>query len=1136
LDENKIFLNKETYFEKYLSDSNRFKNIIVDDRKYYFTPKMTYNFFKSMLHVKTIDDIYVPLNNTHSWDNLVDGNKQIFIDKMNFKNIETWFDISKNIRNLYKFKQKDERTEEIQKELINCIINTDWITKIIFECLTYNGILTFIKYNPQVTDDKILPNKNKFYPQWEKHLMNNVNLEPYKDAYHFLDNKKLGLHSGLVDMIKKSKWYTNFGADWIAQIQIFHHFINQRIMFVTGSTGAGKSTVYPFMMLYATKIINYKNNGKVFCTQPRIQPTVDNISRIAEQLGIPIKPLKEKTEKTKDKIDNLVKNICKNTADEKWLKSNIYYCQFKYKDDELTDDLYHPTLRLMTDGLLYSTIKNNYIFKKNNSDGNTFLKSNLFDVLLVDESHEHNPYMDMILTLCKFALYINNEITLGIISATMDDDESTYRVYYNSIDDNWKAPLKLDNYSLNVNKHNVIYTRGRIDRRIHLSVPFGGMNFDVKIIDNVKKTELEIVQDILSTSKKGDILIFKPGSAEITELVKLLNKNTPSNVLAIPFYKDIPKEILDNIVKKIQEPNIRKSIIYPKNYTIEQICDVPELELLPVGTYTRFIIIATNIAEASITIDTLEYMIDDGRQKIMYYNVKTAQSQLLTKFIAIPNKKQRTGRVGRSQPGTAYFTYDTTKLESKVIYKLYTDNINEIILDLLSTDDTYLFNDDINPYLASGEFDFPDYLRQQYRFYSDTHIIEMFRHPQSTSDYKNIIYPHSDGKYDLQTLIDKEGKFYIIHPNENDFKRDIDNNNTIKLDSIYENKIELMIMYFKKLGIFDINNKLTYYGQLLVNCSQLFELGLEQIFSIMDLQSFKYSVKNKKINVYRNIIWYSIFYNSQPINKINNIQTNSDFLAKIEMIPIRLLYIVDLPSIIDSLAPDLSNLMFLLKIQIDKIIQVIPQSRLGKKLNVLLLNYYTIKIKIEILEELSKPNSTILTDIKGNNKFKQSNIFKNIKMNNLLKISDSDIQIIKSLNEYEQTCFFICKNMTSQLLFKISGTPYYISYYNRNFKNIFQLSYNVNPYNPTKIYVDTNVKKEYRNNILFYLSVSDSNKIKDIMWIPTKIIYLIQKINPIQITRDAIFNKDDIIKIHGEEEANNIFKKIDIINHYIKDI
>jgi len=74
------------------------------------------------------------------------------------------------------------------------------------------------------------------------------------------------------------------------------------------------------------------------------------------------------------------------------------------------------------------------LFKKinQNTDEPTF--NNLFDIILVDESHEHNTFMDMILTLTRFSIYINNQIKLGIISATMDYDEKIYRKYFEFIE------------------------------------------------------------------------------------------------------------------------------------------------------------------------------------------------------------------------------------------------------------------------------------------------------------------------------------------------------------------------------------------------------------------------------------------------------------------------------------------------------------------------------------------------------------------------------------------------------------------------------------------------------------------------------------------------------------------------------
>jgi len=191
-----------------------------------------------------------------------------------------------------------------------------------------------------------------------------------------------------------------------------------------------------------------------------------------------------------------------------------------------------------------------------------------------------------------------------------------------------------------------------------------------------------------------------------------------------------------------------------------------------------------------------------------------------------------------------------------------------------------------------------------------------------------------------------------------------------------------------------------------------------------------------------------------------------------------------------------------------------------------------------LLEELANPQSTIIWDPKNKTKFKQGQLKKNtqliksIDMEKIPIILDSDISIIKRLNNYEQTCFFICKNMKVKLLLKITDTRYYINYFDRSYNNIFQIACGTSPYNKKKRFVYTNVDKDFRNNIIFYLSSDDSNKVSNIMWIPVKVVYLLQKISPLPI-RNSALNRDKILEIHGKEEENNILKKIDIINDYI---
>ena len=103
--------------------------------------------------------------------------------------------------------------------------------------------------------------------------------------------------------------------DWLAQINFFNHYINHQIIFVTGSTGTGKSTQVPKLIMYALKMYDYKNNGKIICTQPRIPPTENNAVRISEELGVPIR--------TKSKIFNDDVN------------TNNYYLQYKHSESTI---------------------------------------------------------------------------------------------------------------------------------------------------------------------------------------------------------------------------------------------------------------------------------------------------------------------------------------------------------------------------------------------------------------------------------------------------------------------------------------------------------------------------------------------------------------------------------------------------------------------------------------------------------------------------------------------------------------------------------------------------------------------------------------------------------------------------------
>ena len=989
LNEDKSILDENSFFDKYFLNSDVIITNSDEQKKYiYLSPKNVYNYFKSLIHMVS-NDKYIELSSYGKWDNLSFNNKLLFISRLtNDETINNWFRITGNITRTYK---RTVNQNVLMSQYIDKILNTDLIVNIIIQTLVYNGMFNYYKYNPVMTDTSIIPDKNLRYDEYKSYILNNVDIKSFEESYHQFSNTMLNhIEKNTIETIEKSMWYTNFGANWIAQIQLFHHYLHNRVLFITGATGAGKSTVSPFLLVYGIKILNFNNNARVVCTQPRTQPTIDNAVRIADSIGLPIE-LKSNTEL--DKTNELYRN----TPIGEGIKKDINYIQYKHMGGNFTDELYHPCLRLYTDGSLYNIVKENYFFKKsiesdnkliessNISDNKNYLSTNIFDMILVDEAHEHNTNMDMILTLCRFGIYINNQVSLGIISATMDDDEIIYRKYYQLIDDNWKAPLNINYYNLRNLPNELkkfIPNMNLIDRRIHLSIPFGGMNFDVKefpsnlvkyppdaqSFSNMKKINsivIQIVKHILNTSSQGDILIFQPGESDIKKLVTELNLVTPSNVIAVPFYSKLNKEILENVVKKVAKPDVRKQFRYDKNkYDITQMFKIPLNEWLPAGTYNRFIIIATNIAEASITVDSLVFVIDTGNQKVSVYDPETGHENLETREIAIPNQKQRKGRVGRVKPGIAYYTYDRTKLGEKVVYKMNIQNINSIVLDLVTSSDHKFIDANSDPYKVTTYTKIPECLRTQYIFLTEQNIFSLYSNNLGKDivlSYANkILYPYSDGKYQLESLIDETGKFYIIHPNEDYWLR---NPETLEIISKnvkpnYSNKITKSFEYGKTIGLIGIDNMLTPYGKLINAMSEFMEFSENSIdFTkiILDGLSFNIQVDSE---VFKNLLMFIVFRTTTFTFKVSNYLTGkADYLIYSRLINDKLFNAISFDDIKYKFDSELKNFTEVITGTVSNLISNNYKNELSQtktltnleQIQKALISYYMIKLKMEII-------------------------------------------------------------------------------------------------------------------------------------------------------------------------------------------
>ncbi|KAL4367098.1 hypothetical protein GQ457_05G017000 [Hibiscus cannabinus] len=164
---------------------------------------------------------------------------------------------------------------------------------------------------------------------------------------------------------------------------------------------------------------------------------------------------------------------------------------------------------------------------------------------------------------------------------------------------------------------------------------------DPEIIDNVLIEQL--LRKICIDSNEGAILIFLPGWEDINRLREKL--------LANPFFRDPSRFSIIPLHSMVPYADQKKVFKRP-----------------PLGC--RKIVLSTNVAESSITIDDVVYVIDSGRMKEKSYDPHKNISTLQSSWVSKANAKQREGRAGRCQPGMCYHLYSKLRAASMLDFQV----------------------------------------------------------------------------------------------------------------------------------------------------------------------------------------------------------------------------------------------------------------------------------------------------------------------------------------------------------------------------------------------------------------------------------------------------------------------------------
>ncbi|VVT57765.1 uncharacterized protein SAPINGB_P005858 [Magnusiomyces paraingens] len=409
---------------------------------------------------------------------------------------------------------------------------------------------------------------------------------------------------------------------------------NNDAVVICGETGSGKTTQVPQFLFEAGYGSPESNTpGMIGITQPRRVAAVSMAKRVGQELG----------------------NMGHKVA---------YQIRF---DATVKED---TSVKFMTDGVLLRELSNDFTLSK-------------YSALIIDEAHERN---------------VNTDILIGVLTRVMKLRNSNPNQYKPLKLIIMSATLRVSDFAENKTLFETPPPILKVDAR----------QFPVSVHFN-RRTPYNYLDEIFRKTKKihqrlprGGILIFLTGQNEITTMVKRLRKafplkkkdnnqseeNTPKVIISskettteaedIDFGIDINNAEVDDFDENLEEEEEEEEGF---EETLEEGQDendplyvLPLYSLLPTAEQmkvfqpppsgARLCVIATNVAETSLTIPGIRYVVDAGRAKERVYDEATNVQKFVVDWISKASAQQRSGRAGRTEAGHCYRIYSSAVYEN----------------------------------------------------------------------------------------------------------------------------------------------------------------------------------------------------------------------------------------------------------------------------------------------------------------------------------------------------------------------------------------------------------------------------------------------------------------------------------------
>ena len=298
-------------------------------------------------------------------------------------------------------------------------------------------------------------------------------------------------------------------------------------------------------------------------------------------------------------------------------------CGYQVRFDRQISD--GTPIKLVTDGLLLAEFRNDPLLER-------------YDTVIVDEAHERSLNIDFLLGVLKTILPKRPDLKVIVTSATIN-----YEKFSTHFLDSPVIQVSGRTYPVEIQYHPM--------RDLDASKSDG-----VGLAQAIHQTIIELrAIDRQSQKPRGDVLVFLPGEREIRDVSHFLRQAALDRLDVLPLYARLGAKEQQRIFN-------------------------------PVNLGSQRIILATNVAETSLTVPVIRYVIDSGLARISRYSPRSRIQRLPIEPISQASANQRSGRCGRTQPGIAIRLYDEDDFKARPEFtdaEILRTNLASVVLQCL---------------------------------------------------------------------------------------------------------------------------------------------------------------------------------------------------------------------------------------------------------------------------------------------------------------------------------------------------------------------------------------------------------------------------------------------------------------------